>query len=66
LPVGQVCSGTCIACEGIPVNIMGTFAFDNATAGLTFAQCFCAANPVACVGGVCVQCPSPGGCPDGG
>ena len=66
LAVGQVCSGTCADCGGIPVNVSGTAVFDMATAGLTFAACFCPAREVACVGGTCVDCSLPGACPDGG
>ncbi len=65
LPSGQVCSGQC-NCGGMPVNVSGVPAYTAATQGLTFADCPCALQPIACVAGTCIVCGAPAACGDGG
>ena len=53
---GQVCSGDC-ECGGSPINIAGLNQYNEATSGIQFGDCPCAATPnPACSNGTCVSC----------
>jgi hypothetical protein len=56
LPSGQICSGEC-DCGGMPVNVSGQAAFEQATMGIELGACPCPApEPVGCVDGTCTGC----------